>query len=85
MSTKSLHWVVDAIEEGSAAIEVDGGAVIHLPCGLLPADAKPGDVLRVSIEIDAAATKRAVADSAAQIKKGMDASRKRDPGGDIQL
>ena len=84
-TTNQHRWVIDSIEEHVASIEVDAGQMITLPQSLLPAGAKQGDVLRVSIELDPAATKQAMADSAAQVKKGMDASRKRDPGGDIKL
>jgi hypothetical protein len=79
------HWVIDGIEEQVAAIELPDGEMIHLPAKLLPKDAKPGQILRVTLELDPAATKRALDESAAQVKKTSDASRKRDPGGDITL
>ena len=41
-------WVVDVLEEDSAAIEVDGRSVTPGPRWLLPANAAEGDVLRVS-------------------------------------
>lgn len=78
-------WVVDAFEEHMASIEVDGGLMIQLPQALLPHGVREGDVLRVSIERDPEATKAALDASAAQVKKGRDASAKRDPGGDIVL
>ncbi len=79
------RWVVDSIEEKVASIEVDGGAMITIPVALLPRGAKEGDVLRVTIALDVAGTTQALADSAAQVKKGRDTSRKRDRGGDITL
>lgn len=79
------RWVVDLIEEGSASIEIESGATINLPAKLLPKGVKPGHVLRVTIEIDEAETKRAMDASAAQVKKASAESRKRDPGGDIVL
>jgi hypothetical protein len=79
------RWVIDSIEEHMVSIEIDGGAIIKLPQSVLPRGAREGDVLRVMIEIDAAGTTQAVADSAAQVKQASDASRKRDPGGDIAL
>lgn len=95
-SNEQQRWVVDSIEESVASIEVDGDRMITVPQSLLPAGVKQGHVLSVrrersadgqrsvlTIEIDAAATKRALAASAAQVKKGS--RQKNDPGGDIVL
>ena len=95
-SNEQQRWVVDSIEESVASIEVDGDRMITVPQSLLPAGVKQGQVLAVrrersadgqrsvlTIEIDAAATKRALAASAAQVKKGS--RQKNDPGGDIVL
>lgn len=79
------RWVVDDIQEGMASIELPNGKMITLPASILPRGVEPGQIVRVSFEIDEAATKKAIAESAAQVKKGRDASRKRDPGGDIVL
>jgi hypothetical protein len=79
------RWVIDSIEEHVTSIEIEGGAMIKLPQGELPRGVREGDVLRVMIEIDAGGTTQAVADSAAQVKQASDASRKRDPGGNIAL
>ena len=79
------YWVIDAIEEDLASIELPEGRMAQLPVSVLPKGAKPGQVLRVTIEVDQKATAHATAESAAQVKKGSDASRKRDPGGDIAL
>jgi hypothetical protein len=79
------HWVIDAIEENAASIELPNGKMIQLPASLLPRGAKQGQILRVTFDVDAAATKQALERSAAQVKKGSEASKKRDPGGDIAL
>ena len=83
--SESQRWVIDAIEEGTASVEVPGGTMVQLPASILPKGAKQGQVVRVSLEIDETATREALARSAAQVKKGSEASRKRDPGGDITL
>jgi len=41
-------WVIDVVDEDSAAVQVDGRQITPLPRWLLPADAHEGDVLRVS-------------------------------------
>lgn len=79
------RWVVDAIEERMASIEVDGETMITVPASLLPKGARSGHVLKVTILFDEEATQRALEASAAQVKRGRDASRKHDPGGDIKL
>ena len=43
------RWAVDRIEEGTAAVEQDGDHVYEIPRYLLPADARDGDVLSVTI------------------------------------
>jgi hypothetical protein len=90
------RWVVDVIEEDSAAVEVDGRSVTPVPRWMLPVGARQGDVLAVShrredvrsvltIEIDRAATDAAYSTSAAQVATGKAASARRDPGGDVAL
>ena len=96
MSDSAQRWVVDSIEEFVASVEVDGKSMITVPQALLPSGARQGHVLQVkrqlspdgsrstlTIELDEAATKQALAESAAQVKKG--GKGKRDPGGDITL
>ena len=85
MTDASQEWAINAIDEGVAAIELPNGKVIHLPVSLLPSGVREGQVLRVSIGVDTAATSRELAASAEQVKKGRNASRKIDPGGDITL
>ena len=64
-------WVIDVVDEDSAAVQVDGRQITPLPRWLLPADAHEGDVLRVSharsagrstlsIEVDRSAARLAV-------------------------
>lgn len=90
------RWVIDSIEEAVASVEVDGNRMITVPQSLLPAGVKQGHVLRVvretandgkrstvTIEVDEAATREALAASAAQTKKGT--RQNNDPGGDIVL
>ena len=78
------RWVVDSIEESAASLEVDGDQLITVPRSLLPNGTRQGHVLTVTIEIDEAATKQALADSAAQVKKGGGRA-PNDPGGDVAL
>lgn len=48
-TSASRHtWVVDVLEDDSAAIEVDGRQVTAIPRWLLPTNAKEGDVLTVA-------------------------------------
>jgi hypothetical protein len=90
------QWIVDSIEEGVASVEVDGDRMITVPLSALPAGTREGHVLRVrrdqggdgrrsalAIELDEAATKRALAESARQVT--LHAKQKNDPGGDIVL
>jgi predicted ribosome quality control (RQC) complex YloA/Tae2 family protein len=90
------QWIVDSIEEGMASVEVDGDRTITVPLSTLPAGTREGHVLRVrreqsgdgqrstlAIELDAAATKRALAESARQARKHE--KQRNDPGGDIVL
>jgi hypothetical protein len=77
------RWVVDSIEESVASVEVDGKKMITVPQFILPKGTREGHVLRVTIEIDEAATKQALAESAAQVAKH--AYQPKDPGGDIVL
>jgi hypothetical protein len=78
-----MRWVIDAIEEGVASVELEDGSMITVPAAALPPTARPGEV--ITLEVDHTATKKAQADSAAQVAKSRAASRKRDPGGDIAL
>jgi hypothetical protein len=81
--TATHRWVVDSIEESVASVEVDGSKMMTIPLSMLPKAAREGHILCVTIEVDAEATQKALAESAAQVKKG--ASKSKDPGGDITL
>ena len=95
MPDQTHRWVVDSIEESAAAIEVDGTVMITVPLSLLPDGLRDGDVLTVhvartangravlTIDVDAAATSAALAESAAQVKSRE--NQPNDPGGDITL
>ncbi|HLV24903.1 MAG TPA: DUF3006 domain-containing protein [Gemmatimonadales bacterium] len=77
---ESRHiWTVDAIEDDSAAIEVDGRQVTTIPRWMLPTAAMQGDVLAVrhhrgaarssiTIELDEEATRAAYEESAGQVE-----------------
>ncbi len=64
-----------------AVLVNDDGLTLNMPKSLLPAGAKPGDVITLSLEIDAAAT----AKLASETKRLQDDLAKRDPGGDIKI
>ena len=85
-SEKTAHsrWVVDSIEESMASIEVDGEKMVTVPLAMLPPATRQGHVLRVTIEVDSTGTTKALAESAAQVKKGT-ARQANDPGGDVTL
>jgi hypothetical protein len=87
-----MSWVVDAIEEGMAALESDG-RLLHLPVAVLPAGVREGDVLAVEwsaesdgcvlrIRPDRAATEAALQRSRDQLRAMRPAN---EPGGDIVL
>lgn len=93
MNEAQRTWTVDSIEEGIAAVEEDGGRILHLPDWLLPDGVKEGDVLTatreesgdgrlvLTVRIDREATERALRRSREQLER----LRGRDPGGDIVL
>ena len=77
---RSHHtWVIDVIDEDSAAVEVDGRQITPMPRWVLPTDVREGDVLRVShvrsrrrstltIETDEDAKREALERSAEQLR-----------------
>lgn len=86
-------WMVDSIEEGIAAVEEDGGRVLHVPLWLLPDGVREGQIVAVTREetpggvaltvaVDREATERALRRSRAQVE-GTPGHH--DPGGDIVL
>ena len=66
----SSIWVVDQIENGVAAVEINGNHVVTMPIDVLPKGVNEGDVLRVTIAHDPAELGRRLAKSAAQVAKG---------------
>lgn len=64
-----------------AVLVLDDGTTFNVPRRLLPKTAAAGDVLRLTLERDTAAT-RQLADAT---RKVQDDLRKTDPGGDIKL
>jgi hypothetical protein len=64
-----------------AVLVTDDGETINLPKSFLPADAQPGDVLALTLERDAAAT-RQVAEETKRVQEKLS---ERDPGGNIKL
>lgn len=62
--------MVDRIEEGRAALEVDGRELVNLPLWMLPPGVREGDVLRVGIEPDAEEQARRLEQSRAQLARG---------------
>ena len=98
MPPSEQRWVVDAVAEGVARVEVDGDRVVSVPAWLLPAGASEGDVLRVTrerepgravvtIERDAWATHRARADAEGRAgeRAGETPAGGEDATGDIEL
>ena len=90
---RSHHWTIDSVEEEVARVEVDDGRVATVPQWLLPAGARPGDVLRVRLTRDAdrstleitrdpEAARQAYEASVEQVREWGTAP---DPGGDIVL
>ena len=84
-------WVIDVVEDDSTAVQIDGREITPLPRWLLPADVHEGDVLRVThartgsrstvtMEVDRSATRRAVENSADQVRRAPQSGR-----GDIHL
>jgi hypothetical protein len=93
MKNEHHSWTVDVIEEGSAAIEVDGRQITPIPRWMLPEAAKEGDVLAVThersrerslltIEIDREATREALRRSRKQVAENPSRG---DKGGDVTL
>lgn len=87
-------WIVDSIDEGLAAVEEDGGRIVHLPLWVLPDGVHEGDVLRVWRENtlpEGSATLRIETDRDAtttarrRAQEQLDRLAARDPGGDIAL
>ena len=94
MQEREEQWIVDSIEENSAAVEQGGRIVYQVPRFLLPSSVREGDVCRVvteprgsgsvsiTVEVDQKATTAAKERSAAQLAA---TPKSKDPGGPIKL
>lgn len=93
MASSKHRWTIDVMEEDSAAIEVDGRQIVHVPRWILPQRAREGVILavthersgatsRLSIEIDDEAMRGASAESDAQVLRTRNP---KDPGGNVEL
>ncbi|MBA3656395.1 MAG: DUF3006 domain-containing protein [Gemmatimonadaceae bacterium] len=94
MNPELVRWMVDALEENTAAVEQGAGIPHHIPRFLLPTGVREGDVCQVStrrdsessititVTIDRGATDTAKKMSAAQLAS---TPRSKDPGGPIKL
>jgi hypothetical protein len=79
-----LSLSVDRFEGKGQSIAVlltDDGEAINMPRSLLPRGVKAGDVLAVSLEVDAEATRKL----AEETRRVQDKLSQRDPGGDLSL
>jgi len=98
MRSHGVHrWTVDGLEEDSARVEEDGARIITIPRYLLPPDVREGEILlversdergdsvRITVTVDEAATRDAMAKSKKQVTETMLASKKNDPGGNVSL
>src|SRR4051812_14988092 len=82
--TVKLSLTIDRFEgdsKGIAVLLTDDGTAINFPRTLLSKGAKAGDVLAVTIERDASATRQI----AEKTKKVQDQLKASDPGGDVKL
>jgi hypothetical protein len=85
---RTIQLAIDRIEAGKegpeaeiAVLLTDDGTQVNVPRSLLPAAARPGDVLAVTIRRDLEATRKVAEES----RKVQDELRAADPGGDIKL
>ncbi|NUS46305.1 MAG: DUF3006 domain-containing protein [Gemmatimonadaceae bacterium] len=97
MADQSYVWRIDGIEDDVARVEEDGTRMISLPRHLLPANAREGQVVRVTaaasgkgsltltLAIDDEATAAEADRSRAQTAAIAARSKKRDPGGNVSL
>lgn len=79
-----LRLTIDRFEgdkQDVAVLLADDGTPIDFPRRLLPKNARAGDVLALTIERDASATKR-VADATRKVQGEI---KKTDPGGDVKI
>jgi hypothetical protein len=82
--TMTLRLSIDRFEGDKKDIAVllaDDGTSINVPKRFLPKNARAGDILALTIERDADATKQL----AASTREVQSALKKTDPGGDVKL
>ncbi|HEX3450465.1 MAG TPA: DUF3006 domain-containing protein [Isosphaeraceae bacterium] len=80
----SIRLSLDRFEGDNKEIAVlvnDEGEIVNLPKSFLPPGTKPGDVLTLTLERDAVASRRV----AKETRRVQDKLSERDPGGDIKL
>ena len=80
----SIRLSLDRFEGDNKEIAVlvnDEGEFVNLPKSFLPPGTKPGDVLTLTLERDAVASRRV----AKETRRVQDKLSERDPGGDIKL
>jgi hypothetical protein len=80
----NLRLTIDRFEGDKMQVAVllaDDGTQINVPKKLLPKRSKAGDILSVTIEKDAQATRKV----ARETRAVQDQLKKTDPGGDIKL
>ncbi len=94
MAQETVRWMVDALEENTAAVEQGTGIPHHIPRFLLPEAIREGDVctvttrqnsqasLTITVTIDREATAADNKRSADQLRS---TPRSNDPGGPIKL
>lgn len=71
----------EGVKKEIAVLLAGDGRTANLPRWLLPKDAKPGDVLKLTLERDTAATAKVLSET----KKVQAVLASRDDGGDIKL
>jgi hypothetical protein len=84
--------IIDRYEGDLVVVAVDGRGVVDVPRWLLPAGARPDDVLAVIADGDAERVTVTIARDAAATARAREAARaaverlkRRDPGGDVTL
>ncbi len=58
-----MRLIIDRFEGDFAVCEYEKGKTLDLPAGLLPADAKEGDVLRLTVDHEATERRKSDAES----------------------
>ena len=79
--TPGLRLTIDRFEGGLAVVVTDDDQTLTVLREMLPAQAREGDVLRVSLEVDPAAT----AALRAEARAVQEDLKRTDPGGDGTL